>query len=78
MHPLTTFANVDLPALGSFLAWDQSQLYIAGVLSVISVLPGDYNRDGIVDAADYTVLARYARPNGRCRHRRRQRRQWHD
>jgi T5SS/PEP-CTERM-associated repeat protein len=53
--PLTTFATVNLPALGSFLAWDHSQLYSVGVLSVISTLPGDYNRDGIVDAADYTV-----------------------
>ena len=53
--PLTTFASVNLPTLGSFLAWDQSQLYTAGVLSVISVLPGDYNGDGVADAADYTV-----------------------
>jgi T5SS/PEP-CTERM-associated repeat protein len=53
--PLTTFATVNLPTLGSFLAWDQSQLYSGGLLSVISTLPGDYNRDGIVDAADYTV-----------------------
>jgi T5SS/PEP-CTERM-associated repeat protein len=49
------FATITLPALGSFLAWDQSQLYTAGSLSVISTLPGDYNGDGVVDAADYTV-----------------------
>jgi hypothetical protein len=49
------FATIDLPTLGSFLAWDQSQLYTTGTLNVISTLPGDYNGDGIVNAADYTV-----------------------
>jgi hypothetical protein len=33
--------------------WNASQLYTTGVLSV-AVL-GDYNGNGIVDAADYTV-----------------------
>ena len=36
---------------------DTSQLYISGVLSISSSvsLPGDYNGDGSVDAADYVV-----------------------
>jgi hypothetical protein len=48
-----TFSSISLPALSDGLAWDQSQLYVTGVLSV--VLAGDYNKNGIVDAADYTV-----------------------
>ncbi len=35
------------------LTWNTSQLYTAVVLSV--GLPGDYNQNGIVDAADYVV-----------------------
>jgi autotransporter-associated beta strand protein len=47
------FANVDLPTLGGPLVWDASQLYTTGVLSV--ALAGDYNGNGVVDTADYTV-----------------------
>ena len=50
-----TFAQTTLPALGSGLAWNVNYLGVAVQLSVISILSGDYNRDGIVDAADYTV-----------------------
>jgi T5SS/PEP-CTERM-associated repeat protein len=51
-----TFATLDLPQLAGNLAWDTSQLYSTGVLSVISAGPsGDFNKDGVVDAADYTV-----------------------
>ena len=50
-----TFASIQLPSLGDLLAWDTSQLYMSGTLSVISGPPGDFNRDGIVDAADYVV-----------------------
>jgi hypothetical protein len=51
------FSAIQLPALGSGLAWNTSQLYTSGVLSVFSAasLPGDYNHNGVVDAADYTV-----------------------
>jgi hypothetical protein len=36
--------------------WNTGQLYTTGVLSVISsFLPGDFNGDNIVDAADYVV-----------------------
>ncbi|MEX0611541.1 MAG: hypothetical protein WD229_05445, partial [Pirellulales bacterium] len=48
-----TFNTVLLPPLGSGLSWNTSQLYTAGVLSV--ALPGDFNFDGSVDAADYVV-----------------------
>jgi hypothetical protein len=50
-----TFATVLLPMLPSLLEWDTSQLYTSGVLAVLSALPGDYNGNGVVDAADYTV-----------------------
>ena len=48
---------MQLPTLGGTLTWDTSQLYISGVLSISGtvVLPGDYNFDGTVDAADYVV-----------------------
>ena len=47
------FDVLQLPTLTGALQWNASQLYTAGVLSV--VLPGDYNGNGIVDTADYTV-----------------------
>jgi autotransporter-associated beta strand protein len=54
-----TFDETDfiLPGgLGSNLAWDTSNLLVDGTISIVSLgLPGDYNNDGIVDAADYTV-----------------------
>jgi hypothetical protein len=50
-----TFAALELPSLGGSLRWDVSVLYTTGVLSVSPVLLGDYNEDGAVNAADYTV-----------------------
>jgi T5SS/PEP-CTERM-associated repeat protein len=52
-----TFSSLVLPTLGGTLVWNTSQLYTAGVLSVVgpAAIPGDYNGNGIVDAADYTV-----------------------
>ena len=49
-----TFSNILLPAL-SGLTWDTSQLYSTGVISVVGSgsLPGDFNSDGTVNAADY-------------------------
>jgi hypothetical protein len=47
------FNIVDLPALDEGLTWDTSDLYTAGILSV--GLTGDFNLDGMVDAADYVV-----------------------
>jgi hypothetical protein len=56
---LGAFELLSLPELGAELAWDTSLLDAQGVLSVIAAtaesLAGDYNDDGIVDAADYTT-----------------------
>ena len=46
------FQTLQLP--GGGLTWDTSQLNVIGVLTVGGLL-GDYNHNGIVDAADYTV-----------------------
>ena len=50
-----TFSSIGLPTMGGLLSWDTSQLYSGGILNVAPVLPGDYNHNGIVDAADYVV-----------------------
>jgi hypothetical protein len=50
-----TFSSLVLPPLAG-LAWNTSQLYTSGVLSVASLgVPGDYNGNGTVDAADYVL-----------------------
>jgi hypothetical protein len=49
-----TFAALQLPAVAGGLSWNTSQLYVSGSISVAGVL-GDYNHNGVVDAADYTV-----------------------
>jgi len=62
-----TFAALQLPALTGSLEWNTSQLYTAGVLSVVdgNLLPGDFNRDGHVDAADILpMMAALANLNG--------------
>jgi hypothetical protein len=48
-----TFSTLSLPALSPGLMWNASQLYTSGTLNV--TLAGDYNANGIVDAADYVV-----------------------
>jgi hypothetical protein len=48
-----TFATINLPTLPSNLMWNVSRLYTDGMLQVL--LAGDYNTDGSVNAADYTV-----------------------
>src|SRR5262249_17295199 len=51
-----TFSSIQLPALSGGLGWDSSQLYTTGVLSITGIgVPGDYNGNGVVDAADYVV-----------------------
>ena len=52
-----TFSSLSLPTLTG-LAWNTSQLYTTGVLSV--GIPGDYNLNGVVDAADYVVWRKNA------------------
>ncbi|WP_231930894.1 hypothetical protein [Botrimarina hoheduenensis] len=50
------FATLTTPALAAGLAWDASYSPTGLTLSVVTAsLPGDYNNDGQVDAADYTV-----------------------
>jgi hypothetical protein len=49
-----TFSNLQLPILTGGLTWNTSQLYTTGTLSVVGVV-GDYNHNGTVDAADYTI-----------------------
>jgi T5SS/PEP-CTERM-associated repeat protein len=50
-----TFDDLNLPTLSPGLIWNTSQLYMTGMLSVSMGLAGDYNEDGTVNAADYTV-----------------------
>lgn len=48
------FGNLNLPALSGGLDWQLDISPQALTLNVIGGLPGDYNLDGTVDAADYT------------------------
>ena len=50
-----TFATLNLPQLAAGLTWDTSLLYTTGILGVVAGLDGDFNQDGTVDVADYTV-----------------------
>ncbi|HYO24657.1 MAG TPA: LamG-like jellyroll fold domain-containing protein [Lacipirellulaceae bacterium] len=56
-NPIGAFANVSLPLLSGGLAWDATNLYTTGVLSVVNgtPLPGDFNDDQAVDALDLEV-----------------------
>jgi hypothetical protein len=56
-----TFADVELPLLGGSLAWNTSQLYTLGMISVVASpgVSGDYNADGRVDAADYVAWRKF-------------------
>jgi hypothetical protein len=50
-----TFDSIEFPTLGGLLAWDDSQLYTAGILSVSgTVLDADFDEDGDVDGDDLT------------------------
>jgi hypothetical protein len=48
-----TFANADLPTLGAGKMWRLT--YSATVATLAVAFAGDYNGNGLVDAADYTV-----------------------
>jgi hypothetical protein len=51
-----TFATTSLPALATGLDWNVVYSNFAVLLQVIAAgLPGDYNQNGTVDAADYVV-----------------------
>ncbi len=52
------FTSFDLPTLGSGLEWalmTDDMLLSLAVVEATAGLAGDYNNDGMVDAADYTV-----------------------
>jgi hypothetical protein len=49
------FAALNLPSLTAGLEWNTDNLLSTGILQVVASLPGDYNTDGKVDAADYVV-----------------------
>jgi hypothetical protein len=53
----TTFDDFDYSEapLAAGLKWSVRYTPTSVVLEVVSTLPGDYNRNGVVDAADYTV-----------------------
>jgi autotransporter-associated beta strand protein len=51
-----TFDTLTLPTLAGGMAWNTDNLLTDGTLSVIAAgLLGDFNNDGIVNLADYTV-----------------------
>jgi autotransporter-associated beta strand protein len=49
------FSNIVLPELTAGLHWDTSNLLVNGVLAIVAGIEGDYNNDGMVNLADYTV-----------------------
>ncbi len=54
-----TFSSILLPTLAG-LSWNTANLYSTGVLSVAAAgVPGDYNNNGTVDAADYVVWRKH-------------------
>ena len=55
------------------LVWNTVQLYTTGVLGLAAAgVPGDYNHNGTVDAADYVVWRKDRRHAGRLQHLARQ------
>jgi hypothetical protein len=52
-----------LPALSSNLEWNVIYSNFAVLFEVRSALPGDYNQDGMVDAADYVVWRKQVSAN---------------
>ncbi len=55
-----TFSDIELPELDGDLTWDTDDLYTSGVLSVVAPgIPGDYNDNGTVDAADYVMWRKF-------------------
>ena len=52
------FSTIQLPTLTGGGVWNTAQLFSNGIISVVSssVLPGDFNRDGRVDASDFSSM----------------------
>jgi hypothetical protein len=59
-----TFAAESLPELSGFLGWDVVYTPNAVTLAVVPALLGDYNVNGIVDAADYVVWGKTLNQSG--------------
>jgi hypothetical protein len=59
-----TFAAENLPAPSGFLDWDVVYTSNAVTLAVVPALAGDYNANGVVDAADYIVWRKMLGRNG--------------
>jgi fibronectin-binding autotransporter adhesin len=57
-----TFSTIVLPTLSAGLQWNADQLYATGAISVN--LLGDYNGNGVVDAADYVIYRAELGRNG--------------
>jgi hypothetical protein len=55
-----TFDAITLPTLATNLAWNTSQLYTTGALSI--GYAGDFNLNGVVDGADFLILQRGGSP----------------
>ena len=53
-----SFNTLSLPTLTGGLSWSTSQLYTAGILSVVTGLAGDFDFDGDVDGRDFLVWQR--------------------
>lgn len=47
------FSTESLPNLSGDLEWQV--LYLSNSVQLVAALPGDYNRNGVVDAADYVI-----------------------
>jgi pectate lyase len=61
-----TFDTLDLPALSPGLEWailPGDATYFLSVVPIAPVLAGDYNDDGVVDAADYVVWRQHLASN---------------
>jgi autotransporter-associated beta strand protein len=51
-----TFSSINLPSLPAPMGWNLSQLYTAGIITATPFIPGDFSRDGHVDASDLLVM----------------------
>jgi hypothetical protein len=59
-----TFSTENLPAASGSLSWDVIYTSNAVTLAVVPALAGDYNANGVVDAADYIVWRKTLGQNG--------------
>ncbi len=57
-----TFSAIQLPTLAPALAWNTSQLFATGVISVAAGITGDFDFDGDVDGRDFLLWQRGGSP----------------